>query len=874
MESESIFLRKRELFDFIQKGFFGKEIVDKLLPDGKPHEYEKELWDYKEELPVLPVNVKPNKNILEDFNFKISEIIKDVVSFYNSFGGYLLIGVSDKPRKVLGFDKAFDCDELNKRVKAATKHNIDCHYAKYIIHKGSKKYSIGLIYIPRRPDEKQPAQFHKNSHTSRTGKMAFREGDIYSREGSECKPAKKVEDFTFLFSKGHRRINYPDIYAEDPIIDNNLEARDPGFIKFIGREEYLVKLWRWLFDKHTPVKLLTGLGGVGKTTIAREFAEELRLKAPLPFDRIVWLSAKKQFFIAIEEDYISTTRVDFTDLNTLLAKILEELAWPREKIDPDWTREELIENVINTLIELPVFLIIDDIDSLEIGDQRDVFQILCFICGQTIGKAKVASRALLTARLDLGSANHQYFIVKGLDIDEFAEYVKMIAEKNELGIHLAPKSKLMKKFHRITDGSPTFASSIFRFLLYGENLNSVIEKWQGSDGEEVRKFAFKKELENLTDSQIRTLFTACLLGETSFIELRQITASSETLLRDDISALKQYHLISLGSELRKGGPRLVVPDSIRLMSSLMRSKIIDPIRLEKECAKLSVNSPKLEDNIGMVIKRVIALWRAKEYQEALDMARWGNSKFKDNPNLKCLLGRAYMTIQPPNPKQADKLFRRAYELKCGRPELIKLWINAKIELQDWIGLIEVAKLAEETFSDPKYTYLRLSAHGKVAESARESRDMESAAEYFFRGGKEINYLLKKNEYLSIKDDLSGLREMYFEKFVQIKDEMTTNPRDHLDTWLAINSVFKTNYYSVGLFLFGIRRLESWWNNVVNSYYYSQKVKNLMELQMNRFSGWIERFSNKELFSKGELSFIEERKNFLTKSFLEYNPSTL
>ena len=55
---ESAFARRNRLFDFVEKGFLGKELLDELLPEGKAHDYEKQLWDYKTELPSIPTGVK------------------------------------------------------------------------------------------------------------------------------------------------------------------------------------------------------------------------------------------------------------------------------------------------------------------------------------------------------------------------------------------------------------------------------------------------------------------------------------------------------------------------------------------------------------------------------------------------------------------------------------------------------------------------------------------------------------------------------------------------------------------------------------------------------------------------------------------------
>jgi hypothetical protein len=116
----------------------------------------------------------------------------------------------------------------------------------------------------------------------------------------------------------------------------------------------------------------------------------------------------------------------------------------------------------------------------------------------------------------------------------------------------------MKRFRTVTDGSPTFAASIIRILTNGEKLEAALKKWKGGGGEEVRKFAFKRELDKLSDSQVRSLYAACLLGETSFVELQSILQSNDRLMTDDIGQLRKYHLAALGEDL-PGGARIVIP---------------------------------------------------------------------------------------------------------------------------------------------------------------------------------------------------------------------------------------------------------------------------------------------------------------------------
>ena len=89
-EQESAFARRRRLYSYIQHGHLGKEVLSDLLPEGRAHLYEKDLWDYKEELPTRPTAGKPTEADKFAYELKLAEIIKDAVAFYNSYGGYLV----------------------------------------------------------------------------------------------------------------------------------------------------------------------------------------------------------------------------------------------------------------------------------------------------------------------------------------------------------------------------------------------------------------------------------------------------------------------------------------------------------------------------------------------------------------------------------------------------------------------------------------------------------------------------------------------------------------------------------------------------------------------------------------------------------------
>jgi len=167
-DQASIVACKRRVSELINKGSIGVEVLHELVPNGQPHLFEKSLWDYKAEIAVLPPS--PSQSQIESHSIKMAEIVKDVVAFYNSFGGYIIAGVNDNPRRLTGFEGQFDCGDLAKKVKGATQHSIDCHFAVVQLNAATGTIRVGVLHIPKRPDGIEPAQFLKEAPANPSGK--------------------------------------------------------------------------------------------------------------------------------------------------------------------------------------------------------------------------------------------------------------------------------------------------------------------------------------------------------------------------------------------------------------------------------------------------------------------------------------------------------------------------------------------------------------------------------------------------------------------------------------------------------------------------------------------------------------------------------
>ncbi len=866
-DHESIFAARLRIFSLIKKGCLGDEVLAELLPHGQPLLYEKALWDYKESLPIaIP---KPTTEQAATHAAKMAEIVKDVVAFYNSHGGYLIAGVADSPRRVVGFNGQFDCGDLAKKVKGATNIEIDCHYSIQNIICDGKSYPIGILQIPQRSGSgTSPAQFLRPAPTSTTGKQAYKQQDIYLRDGDQSRPAVTSDDYAFLCIASRREV-VNSISTPPPVLLSNLGPKDPSLVRFVGREDYLQNLWKWLCDPYSPVKLLSGLGGLGKTTIARQFAEIVTKNSPLKLELVVWLSAKRQFFASFDNKYEPAARVDFFDLPSLLRALLHALGLPEEQIDPDATRESLVDEVIQALSIYPALIVVDDVDSLDLEQQHDVFQTMIQIISRTMSQPHVhsPSRALLTSRLQLGAAPAQLIKVNGLPQTEFYEYVTIIS--NALDIPTNLSNAQLAKFHSASSGSPAFASSILRLMLTGENFNSAIERWKGSEGDEVRQFAFSRELDRLTSSQTRTLYAMCILGTTSQLELGQVLDSTDGRLRDDLDELRKYHLYAMTGTVRAGGAHLEVPSAIRLMQEVIRQRIPDPSRIEKECAIARSNASKVNLNIGSMINRVLALWRDSQFDEALSVAQYTAAKNPNSPDALCLLGRAYLQVATPDPTKAGIAFRQAHKLGCQRPELFGLWIESRTQRHDWRGVIEITRLADHASPSYDNAVIRAQAFLSIGEAAEASGLLDKAAKTYAEGGHDVDSVIKNQMGHLRFADLRALRAQLMFNYVRLAERQNSSPDQHIYVWLAFLDAFKCFVRRPLLVRTGVSRLVSWWDSVGRRDELDPKASELMKLQLGQLDLVIQALESQQAPDPDLLQEVTISRSMLQSSWNDY-----
>ena len=831
--SFSISELKAELHALIKQSVLDERVIDLLIQDGEPLLYERQLWDYKLKQPTETKGqtFSPENKIAVDREW--GNLVKDVVAFYNSYGGYILFGVQDSPRKIIGYAGQFDVDELNKRVQGFTKVEIECSFRILDVTASSGEVlRLGLLLIPQRSESEQITVMRKDGPLDANKKALFPKSAVFLRKGDSCCRAEEPEDFHFLISSGRRLLSISTVQSvSTPTLNNNLPPRDPSFVRFVGRRDDTVLLWEWFLDTYAPLKLASGLGGVGKTTLVREFTEDVVTSAPNGIEKVVWLSAKTAVYTAIQGKYQLASRVDFTDVVSLLKAVLVELGEPEQNLIDLDDQDELLDTLTKNLTLIPAFLVVDDLDSLPLDLQQEAFHCLLKAFTSSAAKAKNPSKCLITARLDLGASPTQLLRIRGLELKDFADYVFDTAESINLTLNFGADSQLMRRFLSVTEGSPTFASAVLRLVSLGEQIEIALTRWRGGDGEEVRKFAFERELKNLTDSQIRTLYAASVLGECYLDELEVILSTNQAMLRDAVAELRKYHLMSSGAG-RAQGVSLLVPANLQLMRDIIRRRVTDPKRIDDECARLRSHSASRSIVASRVTQRVVALWQNEDPSLALDIAE---QAVKENPqigDLHCLLGRAYLRVVPANYQRAEVSFREAKEFNCKRPEHMQLWIEAKYGLSDWKGLLDITNQSVNQKSTSSEIYIhRANAYQELARESVAGESPQSAATWYKTGGQEINEAFHMGKAVGNVLELKERKAEFLSQYVFIIDRANAIADDHLQTWFAVRDSFNLMVRRPVLLRLGFTRLQSWWKAVCRRGDFDQKALNLVSTQI-------------------------------------------
>lgn len=825
-EHESGFLEKHiSLRKLIESQIISQSVVDLLLPESFPHAFETVLWDYKSEFPSLPEMPTAQQKLEQ--KAKIADITKDVVSFYNSFGGYIVFGVKDHGQnRVVGCDEILDMGDFNQRIQSSTSSNVECLLS--IFEVAGK--NVPIMLIPRRPSNVIPVVFKRNGPKHVNGKASFNKG-AYIRFRDQCRPAAaKYEDWQFLQSD--RNIESGEI-GPNPrsSIPAKLPSRDVDLVEFVGRRDTLVSLRDWLSDIRSPVRLLTGIGGLGKTTIAYKFAEEVLDSSAAGIERLIWVTAKKTTFSALRGELVETNSVDFTGIHDLFEQLIIEIAG-HGSVPVEETLSDLTDALVDALKYYSCLIIVDDLDSLPPSEQRQCAAELQQVASRTVDRDCLPTRILMTSRLDQGLPPTAILQIDGLDRDAFDKHVQ-----NLCGMFKVPtvNPRTLKTMYKTTSGSPLFVGSLIKLVHLGENAQDVCEKWKDSDGEDVREFAFRRELERLNWKAASALFAVILLGESSLEDLESVLEFGSRSTRDTISELQAFHLIAR-TENKFGDTVLSTPKELISVTGILKKYLGTRARLvERGCARIRSENRGGAKAIGIQIRKIIDFWDKENFDEAIVVARKLSTGNPKNGDVASVLGAAYLKAKPPKFREANEVLEKSMLMGCQRRELLANLIKAKVGIEDWQGLLSTTeKLSTNGTKDDEPLDGFILASAKLIGIAKLRGDSRRWASLSISSIERIEFKISNQSlapqyFIKLRNEQMRLSKEYIEAL------HSENPRpgDKLDVFSGVLKLVNARVVTLGVIKNLCESLSEWWRDVENRPVLDLKACDILHDQLFR-----------------------------------------
>ncbi|QBP77447.1 hypothetical protein E2K99_21740 [Herbaspirillum huttiense] len=620
-----------------------------------------EVLDFKRQLPI------------DDKEY--SKLVRDLIALHNSYGGFVVFGITeaDKDRafEIVGVgDQRIQVNKLRDNVRAYTDADIRLQVSTLVVN----GFSLEVVWIAKRDLGERPVRFGKNGPDDKPGKPLFKKGEVVFRRIESNAVAQKTEDYDFLFSE--RRppsvgMLIPITDNKDPI-ENTLPDRSLICPRFVGRKDDIGDLWAWLSDDFSRVRLIAGEGGLGKTSLAYRFSEELSARRTKPFVKIVWLTAKKKQFVAARDEYREASYVDFDDAISLFSAIGKALGCEDSDF-LDLDAKGAMQVALESCALISSFIVVDDIDSLTNDDQLRALEF-----GM---RAPMGTKFLLTTRVNFSYSPDNVLKLNGLKNPEYADYVAVLRERYKL-----PPLSYGRVEHllRETGGSPLYTDSLIRLERMGMPVEKAITQWKGERGLEVRKAALSREVMQLSREAKRVLFVISTLRNCTYVELSQIVDYSDQTLGDALQELSGLFLINAPS-IAKEARYTVEPNTALLVVSITSTLAIDHKALLGATRTLKSDARglglfKRSNIVGLAISSALALLKEGRGKDALEVVTAASKKLtRPHPDLLLAAGRVNLKLNSPDYDEAKKAFQEAFKLGQRKPLLFELWFETELE---------------------------------------------------------------------------------------------------------------------------------------------------------------------------------------------------
>lgn len=718
---------KRTLAQFVAEGRIDEGVLSLITRGRSCIPLECELLDYKEKL--------------EDDKLSYAKAMIRILSLYNTYGGYLLFGVAERESEVeflaVGIQKnSIDLERIKGMLKEYTGERISLTMNYLSLPPDSSQISsdlaLALLYIPKR-SHPEPLCFGKTGPEDNK-KPIFTKDDSFYRKGDEC---LLVKGKAVLFLAGPRECPYerPEGHFDTLVgkqvrLLHNLPDRNFICAKFIGRREIIEQLWDWFADEFSHVRVLAGEGGLGKTSIAYRFAEEVCSEADSGLERVLWLTAKKLQFSGIQNQLVEVPETHFSSYQDLLQLLASEFGFIENEIEG--ASEKLLKRFIQEGARItPSLIIIDDVDSLDPEEQKKVLEI-GFLFGGT------ESRLLLTTRVNQSYSTDIAIQIKGFNFEEYKIYVASLQARYPFANLSEAQIKVM---HEATSGSPMFTESLYRLMRWMSPGNAI-QEWREKLGEEARAAAINREVDQLSPEAKRILLTTAFFRECSFSEVSEVTGYPDQVLGDRINELRSLYLLSAPQVTTEARFKVNINTqqfALRNKSSLATDHArieqrVKELRSQTKAIRVATNGNPI---VGAAISQALAQLKRGLTSDAIDTIVTAEKRCKGHPDL--LTMHARCLLKTGKADDARRISRKAYEAGARKEVLFDVWYESEWNSKHYNGALEAAEcwIKYEENPVPYWRLRKALAQWHIATELERSGHLDRAVSEYWSCDEEL-----------------------------------------------------------------------------------------------------------------------------------------
>lgn len=287
---------------------------------------------------------------------------------------------------------------------------------------------------------------------------------------------------------------------------------DKRYNRFIGREEEIRELQASLRDPNAKRLIgLVGMGGIGKSALAREIVE--RQRAEKTFSSFLWLTAKQQSLEALD----ALSQDSHVNYETLLNRLIAWLGLASQLREE--TRLQQREAAVQkSLRALPALLVLDNLETAK--DQEQVAERFALLLKDT------PCRAILTSREEwkLARSAMEQRLLKGLDESSAIQLMRDTARDNTSERGLSAKDESLRKIARAVGCMP-LALKLAVGLLDNLDVKTLLENLEQIRSEQVKllyEYLFANTWRALKQNQKKMLVAISTFDEDEGVSSRHL----------------------------------------------------------------------------------------------------------------------------------------------------------------------------------------------------------------------------------------------------------------------------------------------------------------------------------------------------------------